>query len=124
MIFFALEGVFFVSSLGKFVIGGYVAIIISVAILFIMIAWYRGTQIEQTQNIFLDMRAHLYDIKDLQNDNSIQLCSNNMVYLIKGGDDSDAIDRDILYSILEPETGGRLLVHQRQYDRRSVSKTL
>ena len=103
VIFFALEGVFFVSSLGKFVIGGYVAIIISVAILFIMIAWYRGTQIEQTQNIFLDMRAHLYDIKDLQNDNSIQLCSNNMVYLIKGGDDSNAIDRDILYSILDKD---------------------
>ena len=103
VIFFALEGVFFVSSLGKFVIGGYVAIIISVAILFIMIAWYRGTQIEQTQNIFLDMRAHLYDIKDLQNDHSIQLCSNNMVYLIKGGDDSDAIDRDILYSILDKD---------------------
>ena len=100
--FFALEGVFFVSSLGKFVIGGYVAIIISVAILFIMISWYRGTQIEQAQNIFLKMREHLQAIKHLQNDESIPLCSNNMVYLVKG-DETEEIDRDILYSILDKE---------------------
>ena len=100
--FFALEGVFFVSSLGKFVIGGYVAIIISVAILFVMISWYRGTQIEQAQNIFLKMREHLQSIKNLQNDDSIPLCSNNMVYLVKG-DETEEIDRDILYSILDKE---------------------
>ena len=100
--FFALEGVFFVSSLGKFVHGGYVAIIISVAILFIMISWYRGTQIEQAQNTLLKMRAHLDAVKNLQNDESIPLCSNNMVYLVKG-DETEEIDRDILYSILDKE---------------------
>ena len=100
--FFALEGVFFVSSLGKFVHGGYVAIIISVAILFIMISWYRGTQIEQAQNTFLKMRKHLDAVKNLKNDKSIPLCSNNMVYLVKG-DETEEIDRDILYSILDKE---------------------
>ena len=102
VVFFALEGVFFVSSLGKFVMGGYVAIIISVAILFIMVCWYRGTQIEQAQNILLKMRDHLSAIKDLQNDDSIPLCSNNVVYLVKG-DETERIDRDILYSILDKE---------------------
>ena len=102
VVFFALEGVFFVSSLGKFVMGGYVAIIISVAILFIMVCWYRGTQIEQAQNILLKMRDHLASIKDLQNDDSIPLCSNNVVYLVKG-DETERIDRDILYSILDKE---------------------
>ena len=101
-VFFALEGVFFVSSLGKFVHGGYVAIIISMAILFIMISWYRGTQIEQAQNILLKMREHLDDIKNLQDDESIPMCSNNMVYLVKG-DETEKIDRDILYSILDKE---------------------
>ena len=101
-VFFALEGVFFVSSLGKFVHGGYVAIIISMAILFIMISWYRGTQIEQAQNILLKMREHLDDIKNLQDDASIPMCSNNMVYLVKG-DETEEIDRDILYSILDKE---------------------
>ncbi|MBO6264942.1 MAG: KUP/HAK/KT family potassium transporter [Acidaminococcaceae bacterium] len=101
-VFFALEGVFFVSSLGKFVVGGYVAIIISAAVLFIMIAWYRGTQIEQAQNIFLNMRDHLQAIKNLQNDVRIPLTSHNMVYLVKE-EDPERIDRDILYSILDKE---------------------
>ena len=100
--FFALEGVFFVSSLGKFAAGGYVAIILSAAILFVMACWYRGTQIEQAQHIFLNMRGCLDDIKKLQNDTSIPLCSNNVVYLVKG-DDSEVIDRDILYSILDKD---------------------
>ncbi len=101
-VFFAIEGVFFVSSLGKFVVGGYVAIIISLAILFVMIAWYRGTQIEQVQKISLKMRDHLADIKNLMNDDAIPLCSNNMVYLVKG-EESEKIDRDILYSILDKD---------------------
>ena len=102
VVFFALEGVFFISSLGKFMAGGYVAIIISLAILFIMICWYRGTQIEQAQNIFLQMREHLQDIKDLQMDITIPLCSHNVVYLVKGNE-SEKIDRDILYSILDKD---------------------
>ena len=102
VIFFALEGVFFISSLGKFLVGGYVAIIISAGILFIMVCWYRGTQIEQAQNIHLKMRDHLEAIKDLQNDDSIPLCSNNVVYLAKG-DAFEKIDRDILYSILDKD---------------------
>lgn len=102
LVFFSLEGVFFISSLGKFVVGGYVAIIISLAVLFIMVAWYRGTQIEQGQNIFLNMREHLGDVKNLQNDETIPLCSNNVVYLVKG-DEPEQIDRDILYSILDKE---------------------
>ena len=102
VVFFALEGVFFISSLGKFVVGGYVAIILSAAILFIMISWYRGTQIEQAQNIFLNMREQLHAVKNLQDDASIPLCSHNVVYLVKG-DDSEKIDRDILYSILDKD---------------------
>lgn len=100
VIFFALEGVFFVSSLGKFTIGGYVAIIISLIILLIMISWYRGTQIEHMQKVKLPMRDYLSNIKGLQNDPDIPLSCNNLVYIAKG-DDFEYIDRDILYSILD-----------------------
>ena len=98
--FFSLEGVFFVSSLGKFSIGGYVAIIISLVILLIMISWYRGTQIERLQGVKLSMRDYLSNIKGLQNDPDIPYTSNNLVYIAKG-DDFEVIDRDILYSILD-----------------------
>ena len=67
-----------------------------------MISWYRGTQIEQAQSTFLNMREHLADVRNLQDDDSIPLCANNMVYLVKG-DESEVIDRDILYSILDKD---------------------
>ena len=98
--FTALEGTFFVSSLGKFSIGGYVAIIISLVILLIMISWYRGTQIERMQKVKLPMRDYLSNIKGLQNDPDIPYISNNLVYIAKG-DNFEEIDRDILYSILD-----------------------
>lgn len=100
--FFALEGVFFISSLGKFAVGGYVAVILSLAILFIMLSWYRGTQLERMQGVKLPMRDYLDAIKGLQEDEEIPLCANNLVYIAKG-EDFEEIDRDILYSILDKE---------------------
>ena len=100
LVFGSIEGVFFISSLGKFAVGGYVAIIISAAILYVMICWYRGTQIERMQLIQLNMRDYMDAIKGLQNDESIPMLANNLVYLAKD-DDFESVDRDILYSILD-----------------------
>lgn len=102
VIFFTIEGIFFISSLGKFAVGGYVAVILSLAILFIMLSWFRGTQIERMQKIMLPMRDYLNSIKGLQDDDDIPLCCNNLVYIAKG-ENTEAIDRDILYSILDKE---------------------
>ena len=65
-----------------------------------MICWYRGTQIERMQLVQLDMRDYLDSIKDLQNDETIPMLANNIVYLAKD-DDFETIDRDILYSVLD-----------------------
>lgn len=100
IVFASIEGIFFISSLGKFAVGGYVAIIISLAILYIMISWYRGTQIERSQTVQLNMRDYLDDIKKLKEDESIPKLANNLVYLAKD-DDFETMDRDILYSILD-----------------------
>ena len=100
LVFGAIEGVFFVSSLGKFTVGGYVAIIISLLILHVMISWYRGTQIERMQKVKLRLLDYAGAIRMLQNDSSVPYCANNLVYLSKG-EDFDYIDRDILYSILD-----------------------
>lgn len=100
LIFFALEGVFFVSSLGKFSVGGYVAIIISLVIVLIMISWYRGTQIERMQGVKLPVRDYLDQIKGIMEDKDIPMISNNLVFISKN-DNFDVMDRDILYSILD-----------------------
>ena len=102
LVFFAIEGVFFISSLGKFAVGGYVAIILSLAILFIMLSWYRGTQIERMQGIKLPMRDYLGALRSIKDDADLPLCCNNLVYIAKG-EDFEAMDRDILYSILDKE---------------------
>ena len=99
LVFGAIEGVFFISSLGKFTIGGYVAIILSLLILHIMISLYRGTQIERMQSIKLRLPDYANDIKALKEDLDVPLCSNNLVYLSKG-EGFEMVDRDILYSIL------------------------
>lgn len=100
LIFFALEGVFFVSSLGKFSVGGYVAIIISLAIVLIMISWYRGTQIERMQGVKLPVRDYLDQIRGIMADTDIPMISNNLVFISKN-DNFEVMDRDILYSILD-----------------------
>ena len=100
VVFAAIEGVFFISSLGKFTVGGYVAIIISILILHIMISWFRGTQIERMQSVKLHLVDYTGAIRTLQNDNTVPYCANNLVYLSKG-EDFELIDRDILYSIFD-----------------------
>ena len=102
VIFAAIEGVFFISSLGKFTVGGYVAIIISILILHIMISWYRGTQIERMQSVKLHLVDYTGAIRNLQNDNTVPYCANNLVYLSKG-EEFEEIDRDILYSIFDKD---------------------
>ena len=47
LVFGVIESVFFISSLGKFLHGGYFTAILTLLILFIMVIWYRGTQLER-----------------------------------------------------------------------------
>jgi KUP system potassium uptake protein len=103
MILFGLiEVVFFVSSLGKFLTGGYFTAILTLVILFIMIIWYRATQLEQKYRTDLKMEEHIDCLNKLSKDSDIPLMSHNLVYL-DNAKDMAYIDRDILYSILDKD---------------------
>ena len=102
IVFGALELVFFVSSLGKFVLGGYVAIIISLLIFFVMLCWHRGTEIEHMQSVMLPVRDYVGTLRRLKNDSSIPLSCNNLVYLLRGKN-QETIERDVLYSIVDKD---------------------
>ena len=102
LVFGAIEGFFFVSSLGKFSRGGYVAVILSLLLLSIMLIWHRATQLEQKYKVRLHFADHIKNLEDLHNDTSIPLMANNLVFL-DGSRDMDTIDRDILYSILDKD---------------------
>ena len=102
IIFGALEFAFFISSCGKFVHGGYIAVIISLILFGIMLVWYRGTQIEQEHRVTLRMRDHVESINALRLDNEIPKFTDNMVFF-SSSKDPEEIERDVLYSILDKD---------------------
>ena len=103
LVFGVIEGVFFISSLGKFTHGGYVTVIITLLLLLIMVVWYRGTQLERKFSTRLKLREHVPSLVALHDDESIPLLANNLVYLGSEAD-NELIDRDVLYSILDKDT--------------------
>lgn len=100
VVFGMIESMFFVSSLGKFMRGGYFTAILTLTILTVMIVWYRGTQVEQRHRTDLKVRDYISTLKRLHADGTIPLLADNLVYL-DNGKDAEYIDRDILYSILD-----------------------
>ena len=100
--FGAIEGVFFFSSLGKFAIGGYVTVIIALILFAIMVVWHRGTQLENKYAVRLKTRDYISNLATLRGDTSVPLCAQNLVFLEKSAD-MEAMDRDILYSILDKD---------------------
>ena len=103
LVFGGIETVFFISSLSKFMHGGYVTVILTLALLLLEIIWYRGTQLERKYSTRLKMRDHIDSLVALHNDPEIPLLSHNLVYL-DGERDLELMDRDILYSILDKDT--------------------
>ena len=103
LLFGAIEAIFFISSLGKFLHGGYVTVFLTLILLAIMIIWVRGTQLERQYCTRLKVREHIPSLVALHGDESVPLLANNLVY-IEGETDAELMDRDILYSILDKDT--------------------
>lgn len=99
LLFGGLELVFLLSSLTKFVDGGYVAVALAAVLLFIMYIWHRGTQIEDTQAVYLKVSDYQDTLSRLRADEEIPMFCDNLIYLTKSGR-QDVVERDILYSIL------------------------
>ena len=102
VVFGAIECVFFVSSLSKFLIGGYITVLIALLILLIMIVWHRGTELEEKYSVSLNPVDYLTNLKNLRSDNSIPKVADNLVYIESPTEDG-GMDRDILYSILDKD---------------------
>ena len=102
IVFGAIEMVFFISSLGKFAAGGYVAVIMALLLFAIMVVWYRATQLEHKYSVEMPLRNYVKNLGDLHDDEDIPLLAHNLVFLDKAHD-PEMIDRDILYSILDKD---------------------
>ena len=100
LFFGAIELTFFLSSLTKFMHGGYFTVIMAAAIFSVMYVWRRGTAVEQTQTVYLRVADYLDQLARLRDDESRDYTASNLVFLTN--DTSlERLDRDILYSILD-----------------------
>ena len=102
VVFGMIEAVFFLSSLGKFMHGGYVTVVLTLLLLLIMVIWYRATQLERKYSIRLDLKDYIHNLQSLHEDRTLPLETHNLVYL-EGKIRGDFMDRDILYSILDKD---------------------
>ncbi|MGP6411988.1 KUP/HAK/KT family potassium transporter [Streptococcus dysgalactiae] len=101
MTFFALvEFIFFWASAVKFMHGGYVVVILALAIVFVMFIWHAGTRIVFKYVKSLNLNDYKEQIKQLRDDVRFDLYQTNVVYLSNRMQDH-MIDRSILYSILD-----------------------
>ncbi|WP_125588482.1 KUP/HAK/KT family potassium transporter [Companilactobacillus jidongensis] len=103
--FFTLETLFFISSLVKFVHGGYITVIITTIILMIMVVWYFGNKrrdmyLDESQSVSL--LNYIPQLEKLSNDERVPLYATNLVFLNRIGSDY-SIKRSIIYSILDQE---------------------
>ena len=102
LVFGTIEAIFFISSLGKFMHGGYVTVILTLVLLMLMVIWYRGTQLERTYSTRLPFEDYVPNLRGLHEDEDEPLLAHNLVYL-EGASQGGDIDRDILYSILDKD---------------------
>lgn len=105
LFFGSIETVFFISSLVKFVHGGYVTALITAVLISIMVIWYYGNRIrdnlmDATEEVCLD--DYVDQLVELSQDESIPLYMSNLVMLAKVKPDRK-IKREILYSILDKQ---------------------
>jgi len=100
LFFGAIELFFFFSSLTKFTHGGYVTVLLALAIFLVMLIWHRGTRVEMSQRVNLPVRDYIGQLRELSHSEDIPYMADNLVFLTND-QDPEMLDRDILYSILD-----------------------
>ncbi len=98
-----LESLFLLSSLIKFIHGGYLTLLITLCILMVMIFWHFGNDIRRsytTDSQYLSLKTFLPKLQQLSEDNSIDIYATNLVYMNRVRNNYQ-IKRHVLYSIFD-----------------------
>ena len=105
IVYVTIEGIFFISSMTKFVHGGYVTILITLLILLIMVGWYFGNKLRDSfasENEYLNLDNYKTMLSQLSNDDSLPLTVSNLVMMTRVNRNHH-VKREILYSILDKD---------------------
>ena len=102
--FGVLESMFFLSSLVKFFDGGYVTVVMAMALFAVMAVYSIGSTLEHVNRNRIPISDVLPMYEALSKDESAPFVADNLVYLTADGD-MKAIDCDLVASVLKD--GGR-----------------
>ena len=103
LIFGFIETMFLISSLTKFLHGGYVTVLIAGFIGVIMFIWYFGNKVRdqhEETNAYVRLDEYTDMLTDLSHDDDYPTYATNLVYMAKVKYNK-FIKREILYSILD-----------------------
>ena len=98
VIFLAIQILFFMASMAKFMHGGWFTMLLTAAILYIMYTWDQGTKVERSQRRHMTAKECLPALDMLQNDFRIPYFADNLVYLTSDAE-MRRLDTDIFFSI-------------------------
>lgn len=105
LFFGIIELIFLISSLVKFIHGGYVTLTIMLGILYIMCLWYFGNKRREhyeKESEYISLLDYRDQLSELSADNTIPLFTTNLVYMTKIKGDYQ-IKRSTMYSILDKQ---------------------
>lgn len=103
LFFGVIEVLFLTASLVKFAHGGYLTLLITLLILFVMVVWYFGNKLRENYertSEYVSLMDYRKQLIQLSNDSSELLYATNLVYMTKVGPHY-SIKRKVLYSILD-----------------------
>ncbi|MDR6968570.1 KUP system potassium uptake protein [Flavobacterium arsenatis] len=99
-IYALIELSFFVANIKKFSHGGYVTLIIAIALILIMATWYRAKKISKAYTKMVKIDNYKKVLGELSSDLSIPKYATHLVYMTNSGR-LDEIEEKVLYSILQ-----------------------
>lgn len=98
IIFYLLEGSFFLSNILKFSHGGWYTFTLAAVLFFGMWIFYKAKNLRNLHTNFVSINNYLTPLQDLMSDETIPKEATNLVYMSMANE-KDMIDSNIIYSI-------------------------
>jgi KUP system potassium uptake protein len=100
LVYIPVEGSFLIANIEKIPAGGWMTLLVSMVLMFIMWIWYRGRKIKNRLTEFTNLKEYLPLLHQLSSDESISKYSTHLVYLTSA-DHLYEIESKVMYSILQ-----------------------
>lgn len=98
VVFIAIQALFFIASMSKFLRGGWFTMLLTALILLVMVTWNDGTKIERSQRRHMAASDFKPALAQLHDDFRIPHFADNIVYLTSDCE-MHRLDTDIFFSI-------------------------